>query len=72
MVTRGGVVTGADQATQTDPMAQAHPQVRPTAQKKAPLDVQEKKFIFMDVCPDFIATKQPSTSGQVKDMPKIF
>ena len=38
VVTRGGVVTGANQTTQ-----QGQRQVRPVAQKKAPLDVQQEK-----------------------------
>ena len=63
---------GADQATQTQPAAQAQSQVRPSVQKKAPLDVQKQKHIFMDVHPEFIGTEQPSTSGQVKDMPERF
>ena len=38
VVTRGGVATGADQNTH-----QGQPQVRPTTQNKAPLDVQKEK-----------------------------
>ena len=47
-------------------------QVRPSAKKKTPLDVQKQKCIFMDVHLEFIGTKQPSTSSQVKYMPKRF
>ena len=48
------------------------PQVRPATKKKAPIEIQEKKRIFMDVCLEFISAEQPSTSSQVKDMPEIF
>ena len=61
VVTRGGAAMGADQATQTEPVIQAQPQVRLAAQKKAPLDVQKKKNIFMDVRIDFVGTGKPST-----------
>ena len=44
IVTRGGVATGADQNT-----LQEHPQVRPMAQKKALLDFQQEKEVFLDV-----------------------
>ena len=43
VVTRGGAVIGADQNT-----LQGHPQVRHTAQKKAPLDVQQEKEVFLE------------------------
>ena len=72
MVTRVGVVMGADQATQTEPPRLAQLQVRPATQKNAPLDVEEKKHIFMDVFPNFIGMEQPSTSGQVKYMLERF
>ena len=41
VITRGGATMGTDQDTQTEPVAQAQSQVRPAAQKKAPLDVQK-------------------------------
>ena len=43
MITRGGAEMGADQATQIEPTVKKQPQVRPTTQKKVPLDVQNKK-----------------------------
>ena len=72
VVTRGGATTGADQATQTDPVMHVQPQVRPAAKKKAPIDIQEQKCIFMDVCPEFNDAEQPSTSSQMKDIPERF
>ena len=72
MVTRGGATIGADQAMKIEHVAHGKPQVQPSMKKKAPLDIQEQKSIFMDVCPDFVNTEQPSTSSQVKDMPKRF
>ena len=54
MITRGGVVIVAYKATQTKLAALAQPQVRPIAQKKSLLDVQEQKRIFMDVRPKFV------------------
>ena len=63
MITRGGATTGADQATQTEPAAQAQPQVQPTVQKKASLDGQKKKRILMDVRLEFVEIEQPSTLG---------
>ena len=56
LITRGGVVMGADQAMPTEPTVQAQPQVRPTAQNKASLVVQEQKHVFMDVCPELVET----------------
>ena len=44
VVTRGGVAMGADQNT-----LQGQPQVRPATQKKAPLDVQQEKEVFLEV-----------------------
>ena len=44
VVTSGGATMGADQNKY-----QGQPQVRPTAQKKAPLDVQEEKEVFLKV-----------------------
>ena len=72
VVTSGGDAMGADQAMETEHVTQAEPLVCPAVQKKTPLDVQEQKHIFMDVRPYFVGTEQPSTSGQVKDMPKKF
>ena len=72
MVTRGCAMIGADQATQTYPTTHAQPQVRPATKKKAPIDIQEQKHIFMDVCPDFIGAEQPYTSSQVKYMSERF
>ena len=46
VVIRGGIVIGADQNTQ-----QGQPQVRPVAQKKALLDVQKEKEVFLEVWP---------------------
>ena len=43
VVTRGGATIGADQNT-----PQGHPHVRPAAQKKALLDVQQEKEFFLE------------------------
>ena len=72
VVMRGGAMIGAYQATQIDPTMHMQPQVRPAAKKKAPIDIQEQKHIFMDVCLEFISAEKPSTSSQVKDMPERF
>ena len=72
VVTRGGAVRGVDKVMQAKPTRQAQPQVQPAMQNKAPLDVQKKKCIFMDVRPNFVGMEQPSTSGQVKDMLERF
>ena len=58
---------GANQNTQ-----QGQPQVRPVTQKKAPLDVQQEKEVFLEVRQDFADANHPSTSGQVKTMPELF
>ena len=44
VVTRVGVATSADQNT-----PQGHLQVRPAAQNKGPLDVQQEKEVFLEV-----------------------
>ena len=41
-------------------------------QKKATLDVQKEKEVFLDVQPEFFDTNQALTFGQVKAIPKIF
>ena len=46
--------------------------MRPVAQKKAPLDVQHDKEVFLEVRPEFVDANQPSTSGQVKTMLERF
>ena len=42
------------------------------AKKKAPLDVQQEKEVFLEVRPEFVDTNQTSTSGQVKSMLERF
>ena len=44
VVMRGGVAIGVDQDIQ-----QGQPQVRPTTQKKALLDFQQEKEVFVEV-----------------------
>ena len=53
IVTRGGDATGADQNIQ-----QARLQVRPAAQKKASLDVQNEKEVLLDVLPEFVVANK--------------
>ena len=60
-------MTWANQNTQN-----GKPQVQIVAQKKAPLDVQKEKEIFLDVRPEFVDANQSLKSGQVKTMPEIF
>ena len=67
VVTRGGVVIGAYQNT-----PQGHPQVRPAAQKKALLDVQHEKEVFLVAQQEFVDTNQSLTSRQVRAIPEIF
>ena len=66
-ITRGGVATREDQNTHH---GQLH--VQPAAQKKAPLDVQKEKEVFLDVQPEFVDANKPSTYGQVKTIPERF
>ena len=58
---------GVDQNTQ-----QGQPQVRPTAQKKDPIDVQQEKELFLNVRPELVDTNHPLTSRQVRAMSKQF
>ena len=67
VVTGGGPATRADQNTQ-----QGHLQVRPTTQKKASLDVQQEKEVFLEEQQDFVVTNQLLTSGEFRAMPKTF
>ena len=67
VVTIVGAATGANQNTQ-----QGKLQVRPMAQKKELLDVQQEKEVFLEVQPKFVDANQSLTSGQVKTMPKWF
>ena len=56
IVTRGGVATRAYQNT-----LQGHPQVQHATQKKALLDVQQEKEVFLEARQEFFDTNQPST-----------
>ena len=42
------------------------------AQKKASLDVQQEKEVFLEVRQYFFDANQLLTSGKVRDMPEIF
>ena len=46
--------------------------MRPKAQTKASLDVQQEKEFFLEAQQDFVDTNQLSTSRQVRAMPEIF
>ena len=67
IVTRGEDAIGVDQNT-----PQGHLEVQLVVQKKAPLDVQQEKEVFLEDRKDFINTNQPSKSRQVRAMPKRF
>ena len=51
---------------------QGHLHVRHAAEKKAPLEVQHEKEVFLEALKYFVDTNQLSTLGQVRAMPEIF
>ena len=59
-LTRGGVVTGANQDTQHGKL-----QVGSMAQNKVPFDVQKEMEVFLDVRPKFVEKNQASISGSL-------
>ena len=67
VVMQGGASTGADQNTLL-----RQPQVRPAAQNKSLLDVQQEKEVLLEAWQEFVDTNQPSTYRQVQAMPEIF
>ena len=46
--------------------------MRPTTQKKDPLDVKKEKEVFLEAQRDLVDTNQPSTSGHVRAIPERF
>ena len=46
--------------------------MRPAAQKKALLDLQHGKEVFLEERQYFVDTNQPSTSRKMRAMPEIF